>query len=94
MMLVRVDYGHVRFADPLIDDDILEIANRKEYLKEEVYDYWASLQKTYPARYKDIVRDDPVLSELHLRRNFSALFLYDQAANKGGIATGVVRWKL
>lgn len=82
------------FSYPLIDDDILELANRKEYLKEEVYDYWAGLQKTYPGRFKDIVKDDPVLSELHLRRSFSALFLYAQAANKGGIATAVVRWKL
>ena len=83
------------FSYPLIDDDILELANRKEYLKEEVYDYWADLQKTYPGRYKDIVIEgDPELSELHLRRSFSALFLYAQAANKGGIATGVVRWKL
>ena len=82
------------FSYPLIDDDILDLANRKEYLKEEVYDYWAGLQKTYPERYKDHVKDDPVLSELHLRRTFSALFLYGQAANKGGIATGVVRWKL
>jgi hypothetical protein len=82
------------FSYPLIDADILELANRKEYMKEEVYDYWAGLQKTYSDRYKDIVKDDPVLSELHLRRTFSALFLYGQAANKGGIATGVVRWKL
>lgn len=82
------------FSYPLIDDDILALANRKAYLQEEVYDYWASLQQTYPERYKDHVKDDPGLSELHLRRNFSALFLYGQAANKGGIATGVVRWKL
>lgn len=82
------------FSYPLIDADILELADRKEYLKEEVYDYWAGLQKTYSGRYKDIVKDDPALSELHLRRTFSALFLYGQAANKGGIATGVVRWKL
>jgi len=32
--------------------------------------------------------------EFHLRRNFSALFLYAQCANKGGIATATVRWKL
>lgn len=82
------------FSYPLIDDDILELANRKEYLKEEVYDHWADLQKTYPGRFKDIMKDDPELSELHLRRSFSALFLYAQAANKGGIATAVVRWKL
>lgn len=82
------------FSYPLIDDDILDLANRNEYPKEEVYDYWAGLQKTYSERYKDHVKDDPVLSELHLRRTFSALFLYGQAANKGGIATGMVRWKL
>lgn len=82
------------FSYPLIDPDILELAERKEYLKEEVYDYWASLQSTYPQRYKDIVRDDPDLTELHLRRSFSALFLYAQAANKGGIATAVLRWSL
>ena len=85
------------FVPPLsysmIDDDILELANRKEYLKEEVYNYWAGLQRTYPERYQDHVKDDPVLRELHLRRTFSAMFLYDQAANKGGIATGVVRWR-
>ncbi len=80
------------FSYPLIDADILELADRKEYLKEEVYDYWASLQDTYPSRYKDYVWDDPKLTELHLRRNFSALFLYGQAANKGGIGTAVVRW--
>ena len=40
------------------------------------------------------MKDDPVLSELHLRRNFSALFLYGQAANKGGIASAIVRWSL
>jgi len=82
------------FSYPLIDPDILALADRKEYLKEEVYDHWASLQTTYPSRYRDIVTDDPVLSELHLRRSFSALFLYGQAASKGGIATAVVRWKL
>lgn len=38
------------FSYPLIDDDILDLANRKEYLKEEVYDYWAGLQKNYPER--------------------------------------------
>ncbi|MEZ5278400.1 MAG: sialidase family protein [Opitutaceae bacterium] len=82
------------FSYPLIDPEILALADRKEYLKENVYDYWASLQDTYPGRFKDIVKDDPVLSELHLRRSFSALFLYGQAANKGGIATAVVRWSL
>jgi hypothetical protein len=82
------------FSYPLIDPEILEMADRKEYMKEEVFDYWASLQNTYSFRYRDIVREDPVLSELHLRRNFSALFLYGQAANKGGIATAVVRWSL
>lgn len=82
------------FSYPLIDPEILDLADRKEYLKEEVFDHWASLQDTYAFRYKDIVKDDPVLSELHLRRNFSALFLYAQAAQKGGIATAVVRWSL
>jgi len=82
------------FSYPLIDADILELADRKEYLKEEVYNYWASLQNTYSSRYQDYVMEDPALTELHLRRNFSALFLYGQAANKGGIATAVVRWSL
>lgn len=83
------------FSYPLIDADILELANRKEYLKEDVYDYWAGMQQTYSARYRDVVIEgEPELSELHLRRTFSALFLYGQAANKGGIATGVVRWRL
>jgi hypothetical protein len=82
------------FSYPVIDPEILALADAKEYLKEEVYDYWASLQSTYSARYKDYLRDDPALTELHLRRTFSALFLYGHAANKGGIATGVVRWRL
>lgn len=82
------------FSYPLIDPDILELANQKEYLKEEVFDHWASLQDTYSFRYRDIAKDDPVMSELHLRRNFSALFLYAQAGQKGGIATAVVRWSL
>lgn len=83
------------FSYPLIDPEILELADRREYLKEEVFDYWASTQTTYAHRFRDIVReDDPVLSELHLRRHFSALFLYGQAANKGGIGTAVVRWEL
>ncbi|MEZ5414604.1 MAG: sialidase family protein [Opitutaceae bacterium] len=82
------------FSYPLIDADILALADRKEYLKEEVFDYWASLQNTYSHRYRDFVRDDPLLTAMHLRRNFSALFLYGQAANKGGIATAVVRWSL
>jgi hypothetical protein len=82
------------FSYPLIAPDILELADRKEYMKEEVFDYWASLQNTYSFRYRDIVKDDLALNELHLRRNFSALFLYAQAANKGGIATAVVRWSL
>lgn len=82
------------FSYPLIDPEILALADRKEYLKEEVFDYWASLQDTYSFRYRDIVKDDPVLTELHLRRNFSALFLYAQAAQKGGIATAVVKWSL
>jgi len=82
------------FSYPLIDPDILALADRKEYMKQEVFDHWASLQDTYAFRYRDIVRDDASLSELHLRRNFSALFLYGHAANKGGIATAVVRWSL
>ena len=82
------------FSYPLIDADILALADRQEYLKPEVFDYWAALQTTYPFRYEDTVKDDPILSELHLRRRFSALFLYGQCANKGGIATAVVRWSL
>ncbi|MCF7688296.1 MAG: glycoside hydrolase [Cephaloticoccus sp.] len=82
------------FSYPLIEADILALAERKEYLKEEIFDYWASLQNTYSSRYKDFVREDPALTAMHLRRNFSALFLYGQAANKGGIATAVVRWSL
>lgn len=82
------------FSYPLIDPEILELADRKAYLEEEVFDYWAALQTTYSFRYKDLVKKEPALTELHLRRNFSALFLYGQAANKGGIATAVVRWSL
>jgi len=82
------------FSYPLIDEDILELADNKEYMKEEVFDYYASLQNTYNYRYKDFVYDDPRQTELYLRRTFSALFLYAQCANKGGIATAVVKWKL
>lgn len=82
------------FSYPLIDADILGLADRKEYLKEEVFDHWASMQDTYSFRYKDIAREDPQMSELHLRRNFSALFLYAQAGQKGGIAAAVARWSL
>lgn len=82
------------FSYPLIDDDILEMADNKEYMKQEVFDYYASLQNTYNYRYKDFLNDDPRLTELYLRRAFSAMFLYAQCANKGGIATAVVKWKL
>ncbi|MCK5758924.1 MAG: exo-alpha-sialidase [Clostridiales bacterium] len=82
------------FSYPLIDDDILEMANRKEYMNQGVFDYYASLQNTYNYRYKDFINDDPRLTELYLRRAFSALFLYAQCANKGGIATAVVKWKV
>lgn len=82
------------FSYPLIDPDILELANNKGYLDEATYDHYASMQSTYASRYKDFVRDDPELMEFHLRRNFSALFLYAQCANKGGIATATVRWQL
>ncbi|MEZ5278396.1 MAG: hypothetical protein R3F07_18585 [Opitutaceae bacterium] len=40
------------------------------------------------------MKDDPVLSELHLRRSFSALSLYGQAANKVDIATAIMLWSL
>ena len=82
------------FSYPLIDDDILELADRKEYMKQEVFDYWADMQDTYTYRYKDFINDDPKLTELYLRRAFSAMFLYGHCANKGGIATAVVKWKL
>ncbi len=84
------------FSYPLIDSEILELADRKEYLKPEVYDYWAAMQTTYAHRHADFIREEwsPELQELHLRRTFSALFLYAQAGNKGGIGTAVVRWNL
>jgi hypothetical protein len=82
------------FSYPLIADDILELADNKEYMKEEVFDYWAEMQDTYNFRYRDFLRDDPKLTELYLRRSFSAMFLYGQCANKGGIATTVVNWRL
>lgn len=83
------------FSYPLIDPEILKLANNKGYMDEATYDHYASMQSTYAGRYKDNVRDgDPELTEFHLRRNFSALFLYAQCANKGGIATATVRWKL
>jgi hypothetical protein len=82
------------FSYPLIDEEILKLADNKAYLDEATYDHYASMQNTYSSRYKDFVHEDPELTELHLRRNFSALFLYAQCANKGGIATAAVRWKL
>lgn len=82
------------FSYPVINPEILELANNKSYLDEATYDHYASMQTTYSSRYKDFVRDDPELMEFHLRRNFSALFLYAQCANKGGIATATVRWNL
>lgn len=82
------------FSFPLIDSEILELANKKEYLKQEVFDYYASMQNTYKYRFRDFIYDDPKMTELHLRRAFSALFLYAQCANKGGIATAVVIWQL
>ena len=42
----------------------------------------------------EIVKDDHTLSGLPLRRNFSAMFLFRQGANKRGIATAVVHWSL
>ena len=82
------------FSYPLIDAETLELADRKEYMKQEVFDYWAKMQDTYNYRYKDFAQDDPKLTELYLRRAFSAMFLYGQCANKGGIATAVVKWRL
>jgi len=82
------------FSYPLVDKDILELADNKKYMKEDIFDYYASMQNTYTYRYRDFLTDDPVLTELYLRRAFSALFLYAQCANKGGIATAVVRWQL
>ncbi len=80
------------FSYPLIDKEILDMADRKEYMQQEVFDYYASMQNTYNYRYIDFIRDDPKLTELYLRRAFSAMFLYAQCANKGGIATAVVKW--
>ncbi len=93
---IKLDDGSfvTPFSYPLIDKDILDLADRKEYMKQEVFDYWAKMQNTYSYRYKDFVRDDPALTELYLRRAFSAMFLYAQCANKGGIATAVVKWLL
>lgn len=82
------------FSYPIIDDEILEIADRREYMKKDVFDYWAGMQNTYNYRYKDFINSDPALTELYLRRAFSALFLYGQCANKGGIGTAVVKWRL
>jgi hypothetical protein len=82
------------FSYPVIDSEILKLADNKEYMKEEVFDYYAGLQNTYSFRYKDFINEDPILMELYLRRNFSALFLYAQCANKGGIASAVVKWRL
>jgi hypothetical protein len=82
------------YSFPKIDHEILEIANNKEYLKQEVFDKYAKMQTTYPYRYSDFVQDDKALMELNLRRNFSALFLYAGCCNKGGIGTRVVRWRI
>lgn len=90
----RDGYFFTPFSYPVIDPEILEIANNKGYMDEATYDHYASMQTTYAGRYKDYVREDSELMEFHLRRNFSALFLYAQCANKGGIATATVRWKL
>jgi hypothetical protein len=82
------------FSYPLIDTEILQLADNKAYMDEAVFDHYTSMQNTYTFRYRDFVREDPELMELLLRRSFSALFLYAQCANKGGIATAAVRWKL
>ena len=82
------------FSYPVIDPEILTLADNKEYLKESVFNHYAKAQYTYQYRYNDFLTDDPALTELYLRRSFSALFLYGRCMNKGGIATAVVRWRL
>ncbi|MCK5812144.1 MAG: exo-alpha-sialidase [Clostridiales bacterium] len=82
------------FSYPKIDQDILKIANNKGYLQQEVFDYYANAQTTYDWRYKDFIRKSKELMELHLRRSFSALFLYAGCMNKGGIGTRIIKWKL
>lgn len=81
------------FSYPLIDPEILELADNKEHMKEDVFDHYANMQDTYTYRYRDFLMDDPALTELYLKRSFSALFLYAHCANKGGIATAAVRWQ-
>jgi len=82
------------YSYPKLDAEILALADRKEYLKPEVFDRWAQMQNTYDFRYESFVCEDKELMEMNLRRNFSALFLYAQCANKGGIGTRVARWRL
>lgn len=82
------------YSYPKIDADILVQAEQKAYLKPEVFDYWAAMQTTYDFRFASFICDDRELMEMKLRRAFSALFLYAQCANKGGIGTRVVRWRL
>lgn len=64
------------FSYPFIDPEILRLADEKAYLDPKVFDHYAAMQSVYPWRYEDHVKDDPALSELYLRRQFSALFLY------------------
>ena len=82
------------YSYPKIDPEILALADNREYLKPEVFDRWAQMQNTYDFRYESFVCDDEELMEMKLRRSFSAMFLYGQCANKGGIGTRVARWRL
>ena len=82
------------FSFPIIDPEILQLADNKAYLDAKVFNHYAEMQSTYSFRYEDFVQDDKELMEMMLRRWFSALFLYARCANKGGIGTRVVRWRV
>jgi hypothetical protein len=82
------------YSFPKIDPEILALADSKAYMRQEVFDEYASRQTAYSFRYADLVRPDPELTEMLLRRSFSALFLYAQCMNLGGIGTRVARWHL
>lgn len=82
------------YSFPKIDSEILELANNKEFLKPEVFNKYAEMQTTYSFRYEDFINEDKDLMEMNLQRCFSAMFLYAQCVNKGGIGTRVARWKL
>lgn len=82
------------YSFPKIDEEILRLADDRAYLDPVVFNRYAEMQNTYSFRYEDFVQDDKELMEMMLRRCFSALFLYAQCANKGGIGTRVVRWRV